>query len=272
MNTVINLCALIFGVFLAIVTPSCVDAPTPDPDPTVPVSSRVTLNGGWPGKGTPAEEETAEAEEGPAEGVPVVEDLPEELAEGVPVVEDLPVEELAEGVPVVEDLPVEELAEGVPVEDLPEELAEGVPVVEEPPIVGLPAEKPIREEPAKIEIIRPVKGPPLQAEINKLPVNQQAAINVFKKGSRVFVQNTGGIGLKIRFPAGLDQDRIGGMFDGETGTITAHPQISDNLAWFFIEWDPPVKNPKSGCGDRDVCMGWSVAVTPQRLKVLGLLK
>ena len=141
------------------------------------------------------------------------------------------------------------------------------PGQEEEPDPGQEEEQ-VVEEP--IKVIKPVGGPPPQREIDKLRADQKAAITVFKKGSRVFVRNVGDLGLVIRHDANGDQ--IGGMFDNETGTITGHPKISEGLAWFFIEWDPPVKDPRSGCGDRDICMGWSVAVTPNRLKVLNLIK
>ena len=99
---------------------------------------------------------------------------------------------------------------------------------------------------------------------------QRAALQKFSKDDRVVVINTLDLGLRIRgTPNGT---RIGGMFNGETGTIISDPRIANKYVWFEIEWDRPVKNPNSGCGDRDVCIGWSVAVIRDGTKVLGLLR
>ena len=245
-----NLYVLILSLFLTIAVLGCDSRVNPVPTPSNdPAEQPVEDVAGQPvvvGEDPPEEEPVVVGEDPPEEEPVVVgEDPPEE--EPVVVGEDPPEEE-----PVVVG------------EDPPEE--EPVVVGEDPP-----EEEPVVGDPAGIEVVRPVGPPPLQVEINKLPLNQQAAIATFKKGSKVFVRNTGKLGLRIRFPAG--QNRIGGMFDGETGTITAHPQIHDNLAWFFIEWDAPVKNPGSGCGiGAEVCLGWSVAVLRDGTKVLNLLR
>ena len=90
------------------------------------------------------------------------------------------------------------------------------------------------------------------------------------KNDRIIVINTLNDGLRIRdAPGGI---RIGGMFDGETGTIISDPKMADGLVWFKIEWDRPVKDHRSGCGDRDVCVGWSVEVTGDGTEVLDLLR
>ena len=92
----------------------------------------------------------------------------------------------------------------------------------------------------------------------------------FSINDRVIVKNTLDIGLRIRnTPGGT---RIGGMFNGETGKIISGPEMADGLVWFEIEWDRPVKDPRSGCGNRDVCVGWSVAVIGDGTKVLDLLR
>ena len=87
---------------------------------------------------------------------------------------------------------------------------------------------------------------------------------------RVIVINTLDIGLRIRSTPG--GTRIGGMFNGETGTIISGPEMADGLVWFEIEWDRPVKDPRSGCGDREVCVGWSAAVLRDGTEVLDLLE
>ena len=155
----------------------------------------------------------------------------------------------------------ESLVDDPPVPD------EILPPVDNPPVPDeiLP---PVDDPPVPDEILPPVDNPPVPDEIDKLDFAQQEAFNVFKKGNKVFVQNTGVHGLKIRVEPNGDQ--IGGMFDGETGTITDHPRIANKLLWFFIEWDRPVKDRRSGCGQIDICIGWSAAVTQNGLKVLGL--
>ena len=99
---------------------------------------------------------------------------------------------------------------------------------------------------------------------------QRAALLKFGKNDRVVVKNTLDDGLRIRNVP--DGTRIGGMFNDETGTIISDPKIADNYVWFEIEWDRPVKDPRSGCGDRDVCVGWSVAVIRDGTEVLDLLR
>ena len=91
------------------------------------------------------------------------------------------------------------------------------------------------------------------------------------KDDRVTVKNTLEDGLRIRdAPNG---NRIGGMFDGEIGTIISEGKIDDGLVWFEIEWEAPVKNPNSGCGiGKKVCIGWSVAVLRDGTEVLERLK
>ena len=100
---------------------------------------------------------------------------------------------------------------------------------------------------------------------------QLGALLVFGKNDRIIVKNTLEVGLKIREdPNGK---RSGGMFDGETGRIISEAEIEDGLVWFEIEWEAPVKNPDSGCGEgKKVCIGWSVAVLRDGTEVLDLLR
>ena len=99
---------------------------------------------------------------------------------------------------------------------------------------------------------------------------QLGALLVFGKGDRIIVKDTIKT-LNIRMPAG--GDAIGGMRSGETGRILSEGEIKDELVWFHIEWDAPVKNPKSGCGiGKKVCIGWSVAVLRDGTEVLDLLR
>ena len=126
----------------------------------------------------------------------------------------------------------------------------------------LPPEEDIEPD----EVLPPEEG---LGDFEALDQKQKDTFLVFGKGTRIIVQNTQGAGLRIRMPFGLDGDRIGGMFDGETGIILAEGEIKDKMVWFHIQWDP-VKNPGSGCGNQDVCIGWSVAVTQDGTEVLNV--
>ncbi|MDE0084757.1 MAG: hypothetical protein OXU23_03530 [Candidatus Poribacteria bacterium] len=95
-------------------------------------------------------------------------------------------------------------------------------------------------------------------------------VDEISRGDRVIVINTIHLGLRINDDAGK---RIGGMFDGETGIVISNvkkaPSLNgDILDWVEIEWDAPVKNPKSGCGNRDVCVGWSAIALADGTKLL----
>lgn len=101
-------------------------------------------------------------------------------------------------------------------------------------------------------------------------MESQCSTLALGKGAWVIVKNTLDDGLILRNgPAG---NQIGGMFDGETGKIISDGETTRGLVWYEIEWDKPVKNPKSGCGDRNVCIGWSVAVLDNGTEVLELIK
>ena len=84
---------------------------------------------------------------------------------------------------------------------------------------------------------------------------------------RVVVRNTLNDGIRIRdVPGG---DRIGGMFDGETGIVISDPREFRGLTWVEIEWDAPVKNPQSGCGiGKNVCIGWSAVFIEDGTQVI----
>ena len=100
-------------------------------------------------------------------------------------------------------------------------------------------------------------------------MESQCNTSVFGEGARVIVKNTIHLGLIIRDAP--DGNQIGGMFDGETGTLLSDGETARGLVWYEIEWDKPVKNPESGCGDRDVCIGWSVAVVENGTEILELI-
>ena len=90
---------------------------------------------------------------------------------------------------------------------------------------------------------------------------------IYRVGDKVVVRNTLDLGIRIRnAPEG---DRIGGMFDGETGIVISGPREFRGLTWVEIEWDAPVKNPKSGCGrDKKVCIGWSAVFIEDGTRVI----
>ncbi len=90
---------------------------------------------------------------------------------------------------------------------------------------------------------------------------------ILQVGDRVIVKQTAGQGIRIRDVP--DGDRIGGMFDGETGIVISGPREVGGLKWVEIEWDAPVKNPQSGCGiGANVCIGWSAVVVENGTQVI----
>lgn len=116
-----------------------------------------------------------------------------------------------------------------------------------------------------------VPDPPVVDE--DLDANQQFALETFKRDDIVIVQNTGNAGLFIRDPPELDEKRknvVGAVFDDAIGTIIGGPKIKNKLVWFEIKWAPPLE--RGGCNERKPCFGWSVAVTPNGTRVLGLVK
>ena len=131
----------------------------------------------------------------------------------------------------------------------PEDVGTGVePPVVEPPVVP----PPLPEPPVVVE--PPVVPPPPPPD-------------TLQVGDRVIVKNTSGEGIRIR--SAPNEDRIGGMFDGETGIIISGPEEFRGLTWFEIEWDAPVKNPQSGCGaGEDVCIGWSAVIVENGTQVI----
>ena len=125
------------------------------------------------------------------------------------------------------------------------------PVVVDPPIPPPPVvvDPPIPPPPVVVDPPPPPPPPPL------------------KVGDRVIVRNTLNLGIRIR--SAPNEDRIGGMFDGETGVIISGPEKFRGLTWFEIKWDAPVKNPQSGCGvGQTVCIGWSAEVVENGTRVI----
>ena len=126
----------------------------------------------------------------------------------------------------------------------------GEPPEEEPPTPEPPEEEPPTPEPPEEEPPTPEPPP-----------------SILQVGDRITVRQTAGLGIRIRaVPYG---DRIGGMFDGETGMIISGPREVGGLTWVEIEWDAPVKNPQSGCGiGENVCIGWSAVVLENGTQVI----
>ena len=121
--------------------------------------------------------------------------------------------------------------------------------------------------PKVVRIPDPQPDPIREPEPQPEPAPQPESIG---KNDKVIVINTLNIGLSIRdVPAGI---RIGGMFNGETGTVISDPKSADGLSWVQIEWDRPVKNPDSGCGDREVCIGWSAVALEDNTALLEKLE
>ena len=76
-------------------------------------------------------------------------------------------------------------------------------------------------------------------------------------GDEVVAQNTMGgdlNGLLVREKAGVQNMRIGGVFDGATGTITDGPEYEDNYTWWKVRWN----SSNSVVCDKNPCEGWSV--------------
>ena len=107
----------------------------------------------------------------------------------------------------------------------------------------------VEPEPDPEPVVRVEPEPVIRVEPEPDPVIPQV-------GDEIIVRNTLDDGIRIRkVPWG---DRIGGMFDGETGIVISGPRESRGLTWVEIKWDAPVKNPLSGCGiPAKVCIGWS---------------
>ena len=130
---------------------------------------------------------------------------------------------------------------------------------EPPPIVVDPPVTPEPPEPPPIVVDPPVTPEP--------PEPPPPPLYPLKVGDRVIVRNTLDLGIRIR--SAPNEDRIGGMFDGETGRIISGPKEFRGLTWFEIEWDAPVKNPQSGCGiGRTICIGWSAEIVENGTRVI----
>lgn len=123
----------------------------------------------------------------------------------------------------------------------------------DPPISPVIPEPPIVVEPPPVEPVV-VESPP-------------SPLYPLKVGDRVIVRNALNDGIRIR--SAPNEDRIGGMFDGETGVIISGPEKFRGLTWFEIKWDAPVKNPLSGCGvGKTICIGWSAEVVENGTRVI----
>ena len=152
----------------------------------------------------------------------------------------------------------------------------GEPPIPDPPDVGEPdppdvGEPPIPDPPDVGEPDPPDVGepdPPDVGEPDPPDVGEpDPPFPILQVGDRVIVRQTAGHGIRIRdVPYG---DRIGGMFDGETGIIISGPREVRDLTWVEIKWDAPVKNPQSGCGiGANVCIGWSAVVVENGTQVI----
>lgn len=114
----------------------------------------------------------------------------------------------------------------------------------------------------------PPPSPPVPSpEPEPPPLPPPLVPPLLQPGDEVVVRNTLDLGIRIRNTPG--GDRIGGMFDGETGVVVSGPRESRGLIWVEIEWDAPVKNPKSGCGiGKNVCIGWSAVFVEDGTRVI----
>lgn len=158
-----------------------------------------------------------------------------------------------------------EIADGDPPTSIDDTDNENVIIIPSPPvdsITGLPSSGPI--------VISVPDSKP-ESERESAPVEEpEARPESIGRNDSVIVINTLNIGLSIRdVPAGI---RIGGMFNGETGTVISDPEFADGLTWVQIEWDRPVKNPDSGCGARKVCIGWSAVALEDETALLEQLE
>ena len=92
-------------------------------------------------------------------------------------------------------------------------------------------------------IVRPPSDPTFRPPTTSNPV-----VEGLDDGVAVIVRNTGDLGLNIRSqPRVNDNNKIGQVHDGATGTITDGPQINGDFTWWKIDWDRARE-------------GWSVAV------------
>ena len=152
----------------------------------------------------------------------------------------------------------------------------GPPIAEPPPTVGNGGGPPIVVEPPPPPVVEPPPPPvvepppPPVVEPPPPPVVEPPVVEPsypLKVGDRIIIRNTLDLGIRIR--SAPNEDRIGGMFDGETGRIISGPKKFRGLTWFEIEWDAPVKNPQSGCGaDETICIGWSAEIVEDGTRVI----
>ena len=89
-------------------------------------------------------------------------------------------------------------------------------------------------------IVRPPSDPTF-----KPPTTTNPVVVGLDDGVAVIVRNTGNLGLNIRSQPRVDDNKIGQVHDGATGTITDGPERNGGFTWWKIEWE--------GAGE-----GWSV--------------
>ena len=75
------------------------------------------------------------------------------------------------------------------------------------------------------------------------------------RGDAVIVQNTLHLGLNIRSGASTNHPKIGGVFDGATGTVVDGPRRANGYKWWKVDWD-------------NAPMGWSVEAIDEDLLIL----
>ena len=80
-------------------------------------------------------------------------------------------------------------------------------------------------------IVRPPTDPTFT-----LPTTTNPSVEGLADGVAVIVRNTEGLGLNIRSHPRVDNNTIGQVHDGATGTITDGPQRNGGFTWWKIDW------------------------------------
>ena len=80
-------------------------------------------------------------------------------------------------------------------------------------------------------IVRPPTDPTFT-----LPTTTNPSVERLADGVAVIVRNTEGLGLNIRSHPRVDNNTIGQVHDGATGTITDGPQRNGGFTWWKIDW------------------------------------
>ena len=92
---------------------------------------------------------------------------------------------------------------------------------------------PVTVRPNRATIVRPPSDPTFTEPTTTNPV-----VKGLDDGVEIIVQNTGNIGLNIRSnPWVADNNKIGNVRDGATGTITDGPERNGGFKWWKIDWD-----------------------------------